>query len=477
MGAVSARPTRGTPGRRSPEGSRAGVVASARVSDPAAGPPGFRRELSLFDAAVVVAGGIIGVGIFANPSNVARIIPEPSGILFVWALGGLVALIGGFVWAELGSRLPHVGGQYVFLTRAYPPIVGFLYGVALLFIINGGGLAAVSILFASYVDRAFVPIGPAGIKIAAALTLVILTAVNAAGVKAGTWTNNLFMAAKVIGMLALVALAFGGRPVPASDFVIAAVPLDGGAVSTLFTALVPVLFAYGGWQSCASIAGELRHPARDLPRATVLGVVVVITLYLALNVAYLWVLTPAEVAASPALAADVARAVAGDLGARFVTALIVVSSLGFLAVIIMTGPRLCYAMARDGLFFRQAGTLHPRYRTPVFALWFQTAVAVLLIATNSYDQLLSYVVFADWLFFGLTAAALFIFRRRQRKVDGVYETPGHPWTTGLFVAIAAGVVLNSFAAYPTQSLTGSAILGLAAAAYWMVTRRARDADA
>jgi APA family basic amino acid/polyamine antiporter len=429
----------------------------------------FRRELGLLDAAVVVAGGIIGVGIFANPSNVARIVAEPAGILFVWALGGVVALIGGFVWAELAARLPHVGGQYVYLTRAYPPLVGFLYGVALLFIVNGGGLAAVAILFASYVDRGFLALGDAGIKLVAALTLITLTAINAVGVRAGARTNNLFMAAKVSGMVALVALAFFGTGRPASNFVLRAADVGGSltfsSVSTLFTALVPVLFAYGGWQSCASIAGEIRDPARNLPRANVLGVIVVVTLYLLLNVAYLWVLTPAQVAASPALAADVARRVAGDAGARFVTALIVVSSLGFLAVITMTGPRLCYAMARDGVFFRQAGTLHPRYRTPVFALWFQTAMAVLLIATNSYDQLLSYVVFADWLFFGLTAAALFVYRRRDRGAPVAAPAPGHPWTTGLFVAIAVGVVLNSVVVYPRQSLTGAAILAAAALAY------------
>jgi APA family basic amino acid/polyamine antiporter len=435
------------------------------VTSPHDEPTGFRRELGLFDAAVVVAGGIIGVGIFANPANVARIVADPAGILFVWALGGLVALIGGFVWAELGSRLPSVGGQYVYLTSAYPPIVGFLYGVALLFIINGGGLAAVSILFATYVDGAFLPLGSIGIKLTAAATLVVLTAINAVGVKAGTRTNNLLMAAKVLGMTALVVLAFGGRSSPASDFALALPAADGGTLTTLFTALVPVLFAYGGWQSCASIAGEIRDPGRNLPRATVLGVIVVVALYLSLNVAYLWVLPPGEVARSGALAADVARAVAGDAGARFVAALIVVSSLGFLAVITMTGPRLCYAMARDGVFFRPAGRLHPRYRTPVFALWFQTAMAVLLIATNSYDQLLSYVVFADWLFFGLTAAAVFVLRQRDPRPMPLAATPGHPWTTGLFVAVAAGVVLNSLVAYPRQSLAGTAILAAAAAAY------------
>jgi len=194
-------------------------------------------------------------------------------------------------------------------------------------------------------------------------------------------------------------------------------------------------------------------------------------LYLSLNLAYLWVLTPAEVAASPALAADMARAVAGATGAQFVAVLIVVSSLGFLAVVILTGARLYYAMAADGLFFRAAARLHDRYRTPVFALWFQAAVSLALLATNTYDQLLSYVVFADWLFFGLTAGALVIVRRRDpAPTSAVARMPGHPVTTAIFIAIAIGVVLNSLVTYPTQSLIGSAILVAAALAYFGLQR-------
>src|SRR3954451_20983253 len=225
----------------------------------------FRRELGLVDAAAVGAGGIVGVGIFANPSNVARVVHTPALILFVWALGGAVALVGAFVWAELASRFPDVGGQYVYLQRAFCPVVGFLYGVALLFIINGGSLAAVSILFASYVDRSFVALGPAGIRVVAAGTLISLTAVNVVGVRAGSRTNTLLMAAKVAGILALVALAFSRGLHPASRFDASpAVAFHGASVHVLLTALVPILFAYGGWQSCANIAAEIKDPARNL---------------------------------------------------------------------------------------------------------------------------------------------------------------------------------------------------------------------
>jgi APA family basic amino acid/polyamine antiporter len=433
---------------------------------------GFRRELGLFDAAVVVAGGVIGVGIFANPSNVARVVEHPVLILLAWIIGGIVALLGGFIWAELASRLPHVGGQYIYLARAYHPVIGFLYGIALLFIINGGALAAVAILFASYVDRSFVSLGgPNGIRLAAAAALIVLTAINVVGIRAGKLTNNVLMAAKIGGMLALVALAFGRGATPASHFDLATVTINGSSLQLLFTALVPILFAYGGWQNCASIAGEIKDPARNLARANIVGVVIVVILYLSLNLAYLWVLTPAQIAASPALAADVARTVAGDLGARFVATLIVISSLGFLAVIIQTGARLSYAMATDGLFLKPAGRLHPRYRTPVFALWFQAAISIALLTTNTYDQLLSYVVFADWLFFGLTAASLFVLRRQHFDTANVARTPGHPVTTLLFVAVAVGIVVNSFIAYTAQSLIGSAILIIATIVYFVITRR------
>ena len=432
----------------------------------------FRRELGLFDAAVVVAGAVVGVGIFANPSNVARIVGEPVLIVAAWIAGGVLALLGGFAYAELASRLPVVGGQYVYLARAWHPAVGYLYGVALLFIINGGAIAAVAILFASYVDASVLGLGPAGIRLAAAGVLVLLTAINAIGIRAGKQVNNTLMAVKVAGIVALVALAFlhGGTPASRYDFSVLAAP-SASWPGLLLTALVPIMFAYGGWQNCGSVAGEIRDPARNLPRANVLGVIAVVILYVSLNLAYLHVLTPAQVAASPALAADAARAVTGEMGARAVAALIMVSALGFLAVIILTAPRLYYAMARDGLFLRRAATLHPRFRTPVFMLWFQAFVSIALLASNTYDQLLSYVVFADWLFFGLTVAAIFVLRRRQAGVEGLVAMPGHPFTTWLFVATAFGIVANCFVAYTTQSLIGSAILLVALASYPLVAAK------
>lgn len=455
------------------------LIGAAHDRDTAhPGEGGFRREMGLVDTSVVVAGAIIGVGIFANPSNVARILEAPWLILLAWGVGGLIALLGGFAYAELGSRLPHVGGQYTYLARSYHPIVGFLYGIALLFIINGGALAAVAIIFASYVDGSFVALGEWGIRAVAALVLIALAAINSFGIRAGTWTNNVLMAAKVGGILALIAFAIAGSGAPASAFAVSEMPAGGAAsVGLLFTALVPIMFAYGGWQNCGAVAAEIRNPARTLARANVIGVSMVVVLYLGLNVAYLWVLTPEEVGASTALASDAARVVAGEIGARLVASLILVSSLGFLAVITLTGPRLYYAMAKDGCFFARAATLHPRYRTPTFTLWLQTAVALVLLTTNTYDQLLSYVVFADWLFFSTTAAAIFVLRRRGTGDPAqVFRMPGHPVSTLVFVGAGAGIVINSFFTYPVQSLAGTAIL-VAAAVFYMLAVAPRLAGA
>ena len=328
-----------------------------------------------------------------------------------------------------------------------------------------------AILFATYVDRSLLPVGPVGVRLLAAAALVTLTAINTVGVRAGKWTNNTLMAVKVAGILTLVGLAFAPGVPAASRFTLEPLVASGwGTVPLLFTAMVPVLFAYGGWQNCGTMAAEIRNPAHNLARANVIGVVVVVVLYLSLNLAYLHVLTPAEIASSPALAADVASAVAGAIGGRFVALLIVVSSLGFLAVTVLTGPRLYYAMARDGVFFQRAGRLHPRFQTPAFALWFQAAVSLVLLTTNTYDQLLSYTVFADWLFFGLTAGVIFIVRAKSQQAAGVVPVPGHPFTTGVFVLVAIGVVVNSLFAYPTQSLIGSAILAAAALAYLALPR-------
>jgi APA family basic amino acid/polyamine antiporter len=432
---------------------------------------GFRRELGLFDTTVVVIGAIIGVGIFVNPSNVARIVPDSRLMLLAWAAGGALALLGGFCYAELGSRLPVVGGQYVYLARAWHPFVGYLYGFAVLFVINGGAIAAVSMVFAQMTGT-FVPLSPAAMTALSAGTIAVLTLINVVGVVPGKWTNNVLIAAKLVGMAALVGLTVLHRPAaPIGAAQASAAPLGASHAALVLTALVPIMFSYGGWQNCGAIAGEIKNPARTLALGNLFGVLVVVIGYVGLNVCYLSVFTPAQMAASKTLAADVAGAMVGDAGRRFVAALLVVSCLGWMSVIILTGPRLVYAMAKDGVFLKQAGVLSPRFRTPVFTLLLQAAISIALLLTNSYDELLSYVVFADWLFFGLAVAGLFVLRKRDPKPPGVFLAPGGPVIPALFVLVAAAILIDSFLVWPRQSLTGCAILGVASILYFVAKRR------
>ena len=431
--------------------------------------PGFRRELGLWDTTMVVAGAILGVGIFVNPGNVARILASPEWMLLAWIAGGVLALLGGFVWAELGSRLPLVGGQYTYLATAWGPLVGFLYGTALLFVINTGGLAAVASVLAGYVDATFVPLGRAGRFALAAAILWILAEINVRGVRPGKRVNNVLMALKLAGIGGIAAIVLLSDRPAATGYVFP--PPAAPSLALFFAALVPILFAYGGWQNCGAVAAEIRDAPKTLARGYVAGVVLIVAVYVGLNLVYLRALSPSEVAASPALAADVARAVAGSAGGRFVAALIVVSCLGFCSVVTMTGPRLYYAMAEDGLFLDRAGRLDPRYGTPAFTIRLQAAIATLLLFTQTYDQLLSYVVFCDWLFFGLTAAGLFVLRRRDGIPPGTFRAPGHPVSTALFVLLAAAVTINVCFSAPMQAAAGSAILAVAAVAYFIGPRR------
>jgi APA family basic amino acid/polyamine antiporter len=441
-----------------------------------ASPGGLRRELGLLDTTFVVMNGIIGVGIFVNPGAVVRVVEHPGIALLAWLIGGILALIGGLSYAEIGSRLPYVGGQYVYLARGFHPLVGYLYGVSKLFIVNAGACAAIGIVFAQQIDAAFLPLGRERIPWVGAATIALLAVVQYFGVRPGKRASNLLMWGKLLGIVALLALVAWKAPVAASTFL----PLPptfafgGPSLALLAAALVPVLFAYGGWENCSFIAGEIKSPEKTLAKGVLLGVFSTVLLYLALNLAYLWVLPPGQVAASTALGADVAAALIGDAGRLFMAGVIAVSCLGILAVILLTGPRLFFAMAQDGLFFARAARLHPRYGTPVFTIVVQALAGIALIFTNTFDQLLAWTVFADWLFFALTVATLFRLRHLRAGGYRIFKAPGHPVTTVIFVAVALGVVANCFRTAPQQALVGAAILAAGAALYPLVRRR-RDA--
>lgn len=414
------------------------------------------RRIGLFDATMAVMGGMVGAGIFVNPAIVARSAGAPWLMLLAWLAGGVAALLGAFVYAELSARRPEAGGQYVYLRDGFHPALAFLYGWALLFVIETGGMAACAIVFARYLSQLAGRSWPE--SAVAALAVAGLTAINCLGVRAGSRVQSALMVTKIAAIAALIACGLCAPPAHG-----AAPPAAPGQFGS---ALIPVLFAYGGFQTACFVAGEMKDPRRDLPRALLLGVSGVIALYTLTVLACLRALGPAGLAATDAPAHDVALRALGPRGGTLIAAGIAISTLGFLSQSILTAPRVYFKMAEDGVFFRAVARVHPRTRAPVAAIALQGALTVAIALLGTYEVILRYVVAIDFVFFALTAACLFAFRRRGEPVT----MPGHPWSTLLFIAICALVVVSTFLHDPRHSLIGLA-LTLAGLPVYLLWRR------
>src|SRR6266699_2344341 len=435
-----------------------------------------RRQLGLFDATMIVMGGIVGAGIFANPSEVAHRVHTPFLILSVWVLGGLIAMCGAFIWAELATRLSAAaGGQYVYLREAYHPAVAFMYGWGLLLVTQTGGMAAVAVIFASYF-RGLTGLGWSDSALAA-IVLLSLTAINCMGARVGSNVQSVLMLLKIVAIAALVVLglAFGGGSLKSGPLL--GEPVSFGLLKSIGGAMVPIAFAYGGWQTASFVAGEMRDARRDLSRGLLMGVAGVVALYLAVNFVCLRVLGSAGLDATTTPASDVMRAALGSRGAQWIAAGIAISTLGFLSQSMLTGPRVYYAMARDGLFFASVGKLSQRSRAPVVAIILQGLAAIVIACSGTYGQILNFAITVDFMFFGMTAASLFILRRRQvGSESGIYRAPGHPFTTILFVLSCAGIVGSAIIAAPANSATALCIMlaALPVYYYWSRFRRAHS---
>jgi APA family basic amino acid/polyamine antiporter len=428
-----------------------------------------RRQLGVFDATMLVMGGIVGSGIFMNPSVVARHVRTPFLILGVWVAGGALALLGAFIWAELATRLPGAGGQYLYLREAYHPVVAFVYGWVLLLVTQTGGMAAVAVTFARYY-REISGVTWSDSAIAAAV-LLGLTAINCLGARAGSNVQSALMLLKMGAIAAMVAagMALGGgtiHPLPLLDR-----PLSLGLLGAIGAASIPVAFAYGGWQTATFVAGEMRNPARDLSRGLVAGVAGVVVLYLAVNVVCLKVLGPDGLAATRTPATAVMRAAMGERGAWWIAVGIAISTLGFLSQGMLTAPRVYNAMARDGLFFESVGRLSPRTGAPVTAIVLQGIAATAIAFSGKYEQILNYEVSVDFISFSLAAGALFLFRRQGRGSGRIYRAPGHPYTTALFVAACVGIVASTVITDPLNSARGWGIMLTGVPVYWYWNRR------
>ena len=433
--------------------------------------PELRRSLTLFDVTMIAVGGTIGSGIFLTPSLIAAALPSPWLILGAWLVGGLMALAGALTFSELAGLMPHAGGEYVYLKEAYGPLVGFLFGWAYFVVVNAGGLGALSVAFATYLGY-FVPLGAAGAKAVAILGLLSLTAVNVVGVKAGAVFSDVFTVLKLAGIAGLAVVGFALGSPRTSDFSLAAAAVPGGLAGGFATAMVGVLWSTGGWQHATYASAEIRDARRTLPLAMTIGTAAVTVIYLSVNAAYLFLLSPAEMAASPRVAADAVSRVLGPAGGSLISLAIVVSTFGVVGIYTLTAPRIYFAMANDGVFFRRVAAVHPRFRTPAFAIIAQSLwAAVLILFWGTFENLISYVVFTDWIFFGLAAAAVFVLRRRLPGAPRPVRVPLYPLTPAFFVAVSAWFVAVTLVERPAQAWAGLAFLALGVPAYYSWKRR------
>ena len=425
------------------------------------------RRLGLFDATMLVMGGIIGTGIFMNPYVVAQRVHTPALVLGAWLVGGCIALLGGFIWAELADRMPTAGGQYAYLRDAYHPLVSFLYGWVLLLVIQTGGMAAVTVTFARY----FLEL--TGLRSAdwqvGLVALTLLTIINCLGVRAGGTVQSGLMVLKIaaIGLLVFAgAFLVSGHIAwkPALDQ-----PVSPGLFSSFGAAMVPVVFAFGGWHTATFASAEMKDPRRDLPRALIMGVIGVALLYTSVNYVCVRALGihTLEITSTPASA--VMRMALGQRGATIIALAIAISTLGFLSQSVLTAPRVYFAMARDGLFFRQLAWVQPRTQAPALAIAIQSVWTMVILLTGSYDKILNYVTSMDVLFWALTAGCLFVLRRRA-PARSAFSMPGHPYTTLLFCLVCLAVVGNTLYRFPENTLIGFAILVAGVPLYYIWRR-------
>ncbi|MGE0814710.1 MAG: APC family permease [Vicinamibacterales bacterium] len=437
--------------------------------------PELRRAIGLPQAAAMVVGTIIGSSIFVQPSEITREVPTIAGILAAWSLAGLLTFLGALVCAELASAYPETGGVYVFLREAFSRRVAFMWGWANFWSIHSGIIAAISMVAARYIAY-FVPASPFEQQLVAAAIIAVISVINYLGVKTGTTVQTAITAAKLAAIALLLAggVAFSGAgagdawALGWSDF--ASVPVD-----RLLLGVGAGLFAFGGWHMVTYAAGETTDPVRTLPKALTIGTLVVTACYIGLNALYLWVLPLDAVRQSPRIAADVAETLVGGTAASAVSALVVVSAVGAVTGIVLAGPRMYLAMARDGVMLPWVNAVHPVYRTPHRAIVLQGLWASVLVLTGSYPTLFGRVIYMEWFFFALMTAGLIVLRGRG-AYRPAYRMWGYPATPVIFILASAAIVVNQLRAQPAEALFGAAVVASGwPVALWVTRRRGVDA--
>jgi basic amino acid/polyamine antiporter, APA family len=449
--------------------------------------PGLRRALGAWDGASITIGAVLGTAIFLTPSDIARTLPHAGLILSVWVAGGLLTLAGALTYAEMGAMFPRAGGMYHFLKEAYGPLAGFLFGWASFLVVMSGGVAALGAGFGEYLGG-FLPFFStrhilfalpvagwswtvSGGQLAGLLAIAILTAVNLPGVEEGAWVQNLVTIVKVGSLAFLAGVGLFAKATARPDFTAA---LPGGFLAAFGVAMIAVLWAYDGWYCFALSAGEVHDPGRNIPRGLILGTIALILIYGVTNVVYLRALSLPAMAGTERVAEAAVRTLFGPAAARLASLAILISIFGCLSANILTCSRIYQPMAADGLFFRALARIHPRSHVPAASLVAQGIWSSVLVLSGTFEQLYTYVIFIEVLFFALTGAALYVLRRKLPDAPRPYRTWGYPWVPALFVAASTVLMVNTLREKPVQSLWGLGLLVLGLPAYLMWRRRGAE---
>lgn len=430
--------------------------------------PKLKRVLSLMDATMINAGGIIGSGIFMVPATVALYTASSSLFFMVWILGGIVSLFGALSVAELGAAMPKAGGQYVYLNEAYGPVWGYLYGWSAVAVINTASMAAVGVAFAEYL-KFFYTITDLAVKEIAIFSIILLTIINIVDVKSGARFQNIFTFAKLGAILGVILLGLfleGGSTQNFSPLFTDRPPLS--LIGPLGLAMVAVLWTFDGWIFVTYVAGEVKNPERNIPLSLIFCMVIVVSVYIALNTVLVYVLGFDQMIGSELVMADAASKFIGGKGAAIVTIIILISLIGANNGFILTSARINYAMARDNRFFKQAAFIHPKFQSPANALIIQCIWACILTFSGTFNQLITYIIFASWIFYGMSAGAVIILRKKKPDMDRPYKTPFYPWIPIIFILFAIFLTVNTILEAPRDAAIGTGIIlaGLPLYYYW-----------
>jgi APA family basic amino acid/polyamine antiporter len=429
----------------------------------------LRKAIGLPHATAMVVGIIIGASIFVQPSEITGRVPSIPGVFFLWLISGMLTFFGALVCAELASIFTRTGGVYVYLLEAYSPSVGFLWGWAMFWIMHSGIIAAIAVIFARYVAY-FYPLGDFGIKVVAIAVILFLSVINYFGVRQGSRLQLLFTLGKVLAVVFIIVVGFilGSRV--SEHFVAGSFTGQSVSLHSFFLALVAGLFAFGGWHMVTYSSEETIDPQKTIPRALMLGILIVTLCYMAMNAVYMYVLPLDKVASSTRIAADAADTLIGFGGGAFMSALVIFSTFGAVNGIILCGPRVYYSMAQDGLLFRWVGDIHPKFRTPYKAIFLQAIWSSVLVATGTYRVLFTRVVYTEWIFFALMALGLYMFRRRPDIIRG-FNIWGYPVVPAIFIVFSLAIVVNQLVSDPRESLFGLAVVLLGMPVYYLWVKR------